>query len=582
MDKNTEDLWLKWYEEVPSDPEVQSEDDSNISNAPSEHSEHHTDTEQSGEEESANEGQIIESSPPIAAREPCFLGKDGTVWLKHKPVFQRGKTKAQNIVTKLPGVKGAARNAKEIIDCWQLFFPLDVLGSIVKYTNQKLDQMRLSYARPRDCLATDLEEMMAFVGLLYLAGIKKGQHLNTHELWAQDGTAPDYFIATMSERRFHILIRALRFDDLRDRNERSKLDNLSPIRTLFDKFVEKCYTSYTPGLTVTIDEMLDPFRGRCRFRQYIANKPAKYGIKINALVDARTFYVHNMEVYAGKQPAGPFQAPNDAASIVKRLIKHIDKTGRNITADNYFTSIPLANDLYINHRLTLVGTLRKNKREIPLRLLSTEDRAIGSTMCAYGTDTNHCTLTSYIPKKGKNVLMISTFHDDDSIDPESTALKPEVITFYNLTKGGVDVADRMKSEYSVTRVSNRWPFSLFCTMMNIATINSQIIYKVNTNQITSRRSYIMSLVKKLTYPHLIRRASCTNLPLPLKQKILAIANVHAVARPEVQASEEKPRCGFCPKRKNRFTQHKCNNCKVPVCKEHTGSTTLICVTCADL
>lgn len=53
-------------------------------------------------------------------------------------------------------------------------------------------------------------------------------------------------------------------------------------------------------------------------------------------------------------------------------------------------------------------------------------------------------LVSYVPKRGKNVLMLSTFHDDDKID-ETTGNehKPSVITFCNLTKGAVDVADRM-------------------------------------------------------------------------------------------------------------------------------------------
>ncbi|KAK9688534.1 hypothetical protein QE152_g35258 [Popillia japonica] len=55
------------------------------------------------------------------------------------------------------------------------------------------------YGPSRDCVPTDLEELMAFLGLLYLVGIKRGQHLNTYEFWATDG-APDYFNA-LTERR---------------------------------------------------------------------------------------------------------------------------------------------------------------------------------------------------------------------------------------------------------------------------------------------------------------------------------------------------------------------------------------------
>lgn len=86
--------------------------------------------------------------------------------------------------------------------------------------------------------------------------------------------------------------------------------------------------------------MLEAFRGRCKFRQYIANKPAKYGIDIHAFVDSRIFYTSNMEVYAGKQPTGPFQKDNSASSVVKHIIQPIDKSGRK-TMDSYFTSVPL-------------------------------------------------------------------------------------------------------------------------------------------------------------------------------------------------------------------------------------------------
>lgn len=78
-------------------------------------------------------------------------------------------------------------------------------------------------------------------------------------------------------------------------------------------------------------------------------------------------------------------------------------------------------------------------------------------------------------------------HRDDYIDPDSGDLKkPEVITFFNLTKGGVDVVNRLKSEYSKTRISNRWPFTIFCSLLNIGASNTQIIYKTNTNDIFTR------------------------------------------------------------------------------------------------
>ncbi|XP_035221231.1 uncharacterized protein LOC118194150 [Stegodyphus dumicola] len=117
----------------------------------------------------------------------------------------------------------------------------------------------------------------------------------------------------------------------------------------------------------TIDERLEPFRGRCQFRQYIKSKPAKYGINIFALCDARTLYTHNLEVYVGQQPDGPFRVSNKPSDIVKRLVAPISQTGRSITMDNWFMNLPL--ELLEENKLTTVGTIRKNKKEIPKEFL---------------------------------------------------------------------------------------------------------------------------------------------------------------------------------------------------------------------
>ena len=47
-------------------------------------------------------------------------------------------------------------------------------------------------------------------------------------------------------------------------------------------------------------------------------------------------------------------------------------------------------------------------------------------------------------------------YNDDHIDESTGDLKKsDVITFYNMTKGAVDVVDEMRGSYSVARISNR-------------------------------------------------------------------------------------------------------------------------------
>jgi len=74
---------------------------------------------------------------------------------------------------------------------------------------------------------------------------------------------------------------------------------------------------------LTVDEQLLAFRGRCSFKQYIPSKPAKYGLKMFALVDAKTAYTFNLEAYVGTQPEGPYKCKNSGEDIVLRFVQPV-------------------------------------------------------------------------------------------------------------------------------------------------------------------------------------------------------------------------------------------------------------------
>ncbi|KAJ8914718.1 hypothetical protein NQ315_017428 [Exocentrus adspersus] len=303
-----------------------------------------------------------------------------------------------------------AKNAKTKAECWNLFFPEDILMMIVVYTNQYIDSVKSKFQRVRDCLPTDIVEIKAFLGLLYLAGVFGGGHRQLADFWVTNGLGIDIFRMAMSEKRFRFLLRCLRFDDRLTRKERRATDKLAAVRDLFTSFISSCKTHYHLGKNVTINEMLLGFRGRCGFRQYIPSKPNKYGIKIFCLSDSKLFYTPHMEIYCGQQPEGPFRQSNSSVDTVMRLSEHIFQSGRNITADNWFTSLEIVKKLE-NKKLSYVGTIRKNKREIPL---------------------------TFVSPKGHN-----------------TEKKPEIIQFNNSTKSGVDVVDKLCGSYNVSRSIRR-------------------------------------------------------------------------------------------------------------------------------
>ncbi|XP_072403063.1 multiple C2 and transmembrane domain-containing protein-like [Diabrotica undecimpunctata] len=126
--------------------------------------------------------------------------------------------------------------------------------------------------------------------------------------------------------------------------------------------------------------------------------------------------------------------------------------GRNLTCDNWFTLVPSAKELK-KKKITLVGTIRKNKREIPEIFVAAKKKPICSSLFAFGRE---CLLVSYVPKTNKNVLLLSTLQEYDEINEESgEACKLVVVTFYNQTKSGVDSVDQLKSLYSVARITRK-------------------------------------------------------------------------------------------------------------------------------
>lgn len=78
------------------------------------------------------------------------------------------------------------------------------------------------------------------------------------------------------------------------------------VRTLFQcGFVKNCRACFKPGANVTVDEQLFPTKARCKFTQYMANKPDKFGIKFWLAADVDTKYLLNGFPFLGKDDTRP-------------------------------------------------------------------------------------------------------------------------------------------------------------------------------------------------------------------------------------------------------------------------------------
>ncbi|KAK2574897.1 hypothetical protein KPH14_012617, partial [Odynerus spinipes] len=234
------------------------------------------------------------------------------------------------------------------------------------------------------------------------------------------------------------------------RSQRLKTDKFALISGVWNKFIENSQNCYKPGAKVTVDEQLFPTKERCRFTQYMPNKPDKFGIKSWLASEVDSKYIINALPYLGKDEDRPPSVPL-GEHVVLKLMEPFTGCGRSVTTDNYFTSISLATKL-LAKRTTLVGTIRSNKRELPK--IAKKKKGNMKRFSTKVLKLDNCTLTIYESKPKKKVLLLSSKHRSVKIEKTDKSL-PETVSYCNQSKFGVDMADQMARKYSTKSKSYR-------------------------------------------------------------------------------------------------------------------------------
>lgn len=258
----------------------------------------------------------------------------------------------------------------------------------------------------------------------------------------------------------------------------------------------------------------------------------------------------------------------------------IHGTNRTVTCDNWFTTIPLLlkmlNDPY---KLTVTGTLRKNKREVPDEMRKSSKTVPDSRYCF----SDSLTLLNYTPKKNKFVLLLSTFTSSTAI----TDGKPDMIQHYNKTKGGTDTFDKLCHAFTTARRTKRWPLRHFFGILDQAMVNSRILLScklINERKpakITAQQC-MKSVIQELSKPYLLERYEIPTLPKAIKygiQGILGLEKTSSGETYDVIIAAQYARCAFCKysKENDRKTKSRCGSCERPMCNLHRVG---ICKECA--
>ena len=483
--------------------------------------------------------------------------RSGIIWKRFQEgQSSRGRFPLENVFTPKPGP--TAYSCRQVmkespLSAFQLYIDEIMLRSIQKYTihHAHLDDKNFN---------CPLEELEKFIGLQIARGVLEKKNTPVKQLWSKEWGHP-IFASTLSRNRFESIMKHLRFDNVSTRSERRrKSEKFCLISETWNAFIENCQKCYVPNLNLTIDEQLFPCKTRCPFTQYMPNKPDKFGMKFWLLADSKSKYLCNGKPYLGKDPLR--KKENDLPTdMCLSLLKPYFKKGYNVTTNNFFTNVKLAETLKLE-KTTIVGTVRKQRKEIPSVESTMKKASIFSSEILLSD--SGCSLTIYKAKKNKIVYILSSMHKDVSIDKNHSKKRPETVEYYNKTKAGVDVLDQMSRYHTCKSATRRWPAACFFNIIDCACINAFIVYKEVTKSSISRRKFLLELVKELCRYNKIAESEpssnpkcsdSTNSPRSLKRKHCQIDN--------------------CPNKSNNY----CIECKKFCCGFHTKAKKLI-VTCS--
>ncbi|KAK7896637.1 hypothetical protein WMY93_021962 [Mugilogobius chulae] len=462
----------------------------------------------------------LESVEVEDAPAPVTLqGKDGTVWTTlHPGGRQTGRQQSQNVLKEAAGPVAEVRHS--IKDAESAFLALLDLNLLCRIRDCSVAEAHR--VDPDAAWELSLAELKAFIALLYVRGAYN-KSLEMESLWSEEWGLP-FFRSTMARNKYREIMRYLRFDLKEDRQARLSLDRFALVSDVWKGFVANCVRCYKPGPNITVDEQLFPSKTRCPFTQYMANKPDKFGIKFWIAADVDTKYFLHGSPYLGKDPSRPVGQRLGESVVMSLMEPYLDKgQGRNVTVDNFFTSLSLAKRL-LGRNTSLVGTMNASRRELPPSVQNNEE-LYSTRVFAH----DRATLTVYQAKRKKTVSVLSTMHQAVSTRSDLKK-KPETITYYNVSKVGVDCLDQMTRKYTVKGATRRWPVAVFYNILDLAAINAWILFRQCTGSSISRRDFILELAKQLREDYLSSKSKPAQLP-PLSPP-----------HPEVQAKRRQCQC----------------------------------------
>ena len=461
------------------------------------------------------------------------------------------------------------------LSLFQLYFDADaidrIMNSTLEYAEAKKTTFPAAYEELMKMSLTK-DHVYSFIAVLCLLGIHNVR--NHRYAWcAKKAQVLVRLRELMSCRNYELIGTFLHV--VTPQEEAALAGNkLRKLLPLHEHIKAKCIELYQPMMQLSVDERMVKSKGRSKFRQYMKNKPTKWGMKYWVVADI-TGYTLDFDLYVGREAE---HSENGLSyDVVMKLVHRFAFQGYEVYFDNFYTSPTLLKDL-LELEIVATGTLNVQRKNVPVEVISLK-KAVEKSSISRGTgyyfrgidskvtycvwhDTKTVALASTAyPGHSKETVLRRTKDRSTNQSVVKSVPCPEMLMKYNESMGGVDKSDQYISYHKISRKTAKYWKTCFFHLVDVALVNSHILYNwiqiENDGKVLSENEFRDQFILEIIAKHGVETRPIKHQP----PRCPMSANIRISHGSSLFPSDEKSRCVYCYLHNTTsYTQRKCPDC----------------------